>query len=75
MIHATVKQVLYKPEEVDAETGEVKKEAQYSVNFNIPLTPEVVEVIQEMMLTRSAGVQLAIEVNQGTLPGIVSQVA
>ena len=75
-MQATVKQVLYKPEEVDAETGEVKKEAQYSVNFNIPLTPEVVEVIQEMMLTRKAGVELAIRPNQPTLQSaLVEEVA
>ena len=64
-----VKKISYTPDQHDDE-GELKKEAFFAVQLQIPNTPEIKELLVDLMLLGDAEFDMELSPAQGVLPGI-----
>ena len=68
-----VKKISYTPDQLDDE-GNLKKEAFFNVQINIPNSPEVRELLADVLLTGESGFKMEMIPMQGTFPEVREQV-
>ena len=68
-----VKKISYTPDQLDDE-GNLKKEAFFNVQINIPNSPEVRELLADVLLTGESRFKMEMIPMQGTFPEVREQV-
>ena len=69
---AEIKQILYKPAQYDQETGELKKDAFFTINLNVDISEETRDALLDIMAGGSPSCKLTLTPSQPTFAGIPS---
>lgn len=68
-----IKQIKYTPDQYD-DKGELKTPAYHAVNLNIPNTPEMKELLLDVMLSGESEFEADFKPVQSVIPGLKDQV-